>query len=361
MPLPQQPPHTARDLVSVPYGAYAISDNDSLYDSESSQSDSQRKEYSPSVMSTDYVYDNQQKGDTARNYIRQSGRTHNNDHEEDPRYGSSEKRPATAGWDHIPQTDFGPGTKSQFRCHAYHIPISCFALDIWMDVEIRTLSSNEQIDTKGIASWLWPQIPGKHGTEAQPLTYTQFAAAKRWYGTDNSHRLDLTLSDTAAESRPQASRWLHVCRHQPSFDEFQAIALNAPELNNDWKVVILSLLGKVRDSNSTQNECDWGPWLLRADSSALGTRDQHDINLTATTLSFPYFSIRQAQSGNGSFSYGQLFRQDSEQLFPAMVDKCSLYVPHLWAISMNNSKWVAQEEAFSNNHSLDYVRACFIR
>lgn len=229
---------------------------------------------------------------------------------------------------------------SQFRRHDYHAPESRYGRKIWMDVELRAIELGDQVDTEGLASWSWPDTSGKYGTDAQALTYTTYSAAKRWYNIDNNHRLDLTSSEDLERNHHRTSKWLHVCRQKPSFDEFQAIAVNTPGLSDDWKVVVLSLLQRVREVNSTRDEREWRLWVQRADSSTIGAKDHLDANLTATSLSFPYFAVRQdCHPGSDPYGYQRSKHGNFEYLFPAMAKDQNLYVPHIWAIMMNDSKY----------------------
>lgn len=254
-------------------------------------------------------------------------------------------------------------SRSRFRCHDWHIPTSCAGPKIWMDVEIHTTDNRPQVDTKGIASWSWPTSPGQSGTEAQQLSFTRISTAKRWYNTSGDHRLDLTTLTKAGSSSDTALKWLHVCQQKPSFDDFQAIALNAPGLTNDWKIVVLSLLETARENYAGGRDWEWGAWLLRADSSALGRRTHHDINLTAMTVSFPYFATHDKASNKSVIDARMsLLHPDFEQLFPTMTDGGSLHVPQLWAIVMNNSRrGTSSLRHCSNVLSAAYVRPSFVR
>jgi hypothetical protein len=253
--------------------------------------------------------------------------------------------------------------ENEFKCHDYHSPIGTEGRHLSINVKLHGINKSQPLEANAVGSWTWPDATGPGGSTAQPLHLCNITAARRWFDAEREHRLDLTctpgLDKTTDESSSYPIKWLHVQRKKLDFDEFSAIALNTPGLSKDWKVVILSLLKRIRFIARSDGDDHLGPWLLRSDGSELGGRTG-DVGIAATSVSFPYFALG-PKSGHGpkdtpqQFPIMTLFQWDDrfesakewdmEQVFPRMAEGKEtkdqiVYVPHVWSIILDKSELV---------------------
>ena len=102
------------------------------------------------------------------------------------------------------------------------------------------------------------------------------------------------------------------------------------------------------------------PWIVRADSSMLGRREKNGLQLTAASISFPYFALGPLL-GHGElntenqypimslFEWDDRFESakewDSEQSYRCMTEEADekekiIYVPHVWSLVFDNSEYI---------------------
>jgi hypothetical protein len=204
-----------------------------------------------------------------------------------------------------------------------------------------------------MGTWPWPQECGAGRVGSTPVHLCHVAAAKRWFDAEGLHRLDLASVKEFEKPTDEAGypfRWLHVEANNLDFDEFQTIALNTPNLSRDWKIVVLSLLTRVRKIAKNHDGNSWNTWVMRADSAELTMPKKYKTGLTAMSSSFPYFAVGKKNSphsasahrfaGCGLFEW--IIDRNFEQSFPKMAkdtnDAGFIYTAHVWSIILDKSE-----------------------
>lgn len=277
----------------------------------------------------------------------------------DALYGQSRRRRSTR-WDgRSLDSDYSNDSDDEdsiFRCHSYHTPLGgngAGSWDIWMEVPIRISADNDKLKSSFVGTWRWPQNPGAGHVGAMPIHLCHVAAAKSWTDAEGQHRLDLTtVQDFANAADPAASpfRWLHVETDKLDFDEYQTIALNTPDLSRDWKIVILSLLKRIRKEAQGHDENNWNTWSMRADSAEITMPKKYKTSLTAISASFPYFAVGKKDpscppsthkfAGAGLFE--MILDRNFEQSLPKMVEELGstafIYTAHVWSLQFDKSE-----------------------
>jgi hypothetical protein len=144
--------------------------------------------------------------------------------------------------------------------------------------------------------------------------------------------------------------------------------LSRPGLSNNWKIVLLSLLNRVRNLHRIHGSSHYFPWVMRADSSEMRLSTKSDATLSATSVSFPYFAVGPLQ-GHGPkdtddqypimslFEWDNRFESakewDSEQIYRIMSDESGtkdsiIYVPHVWSVVFDHTIITYGPVAFNN-------------
>jgi hypothetical protein len=183
--------------------------------------------------------------------------------------------------------------------------------------------------------------------------------------------LDMTCaprSDDLKGPAAKAMTWLHVESLSLDFDDFCTIVLSRPGLSNNWKIVLLSLLKRVRHLHRIHGSSHYFPWVMRADSSEMGLSMKSDAILSATSVSFPYIAVGPLQ-GHGTkdtddqypimslFEWDNRFESakewDSEQIYRIMSDENDtkdsiIYIPHVWSVVFDRTIITYGPVAFNN-------------
>ena len=226
-----------------------------------------------------------------------------------------------------------------------------------MQVFIRDAKGNGDVKFHGMGSWPWPHKSGDGRNASGAIHLSNISAAKRWNDDEGQHHLDLTTVDDLAKvdrNTPHTFKWLHVQTDKLDFDEFRTIALSTPGLEKDWRIVLLSLLRRVREVARTHDGNSWNTWVMRADSAELTMPKKYDVDLTAISVSFPYFALDVKSASHnasthqfpGSGLFEWIMERNFEQLFPRMVDCAEvdekfIYTAHVWCLVFDKSEMVS--------------------
>lgn len=251
---------------------------------------------------------------------------------------------------------------TQIRLDAkYHAPLGQHGEHLWMEVKVRGLGKRGLLKSSFPGSWKWPEQGEYNGSDTSSVRLLRVISARRWFDTEGHHVLDMTSaprSDDVGDPAARDMTWLHVESLSLDFDEFCTIVMSRPGLSNNWKIVLLSLLNRVRNLHRIHGSSHYLPWVMRADSSELGLSTKSDQILSAASVSFPFFAIGPLQ-GHGPkdtddqypimslFEWDNRFESakewDSEQIYRNMSEDIDtkdsiIYVPHVWSVVFDNSK-----------------------
>lgn len=246
------------------------------------------------------------------------------------------------------------------KCHPYNIPFGDHGEPLSIDIKIRGPGRKQFLDKNPIELPLDADSGWRHPIGKQ--TNLAIVGAKRWFDSESDHTLDLTCSSEPNSDKSMdkdTMRWVHVEQQRLKFEDFKSLVLSSvPNLSRDWRIVLLSLLERIRKLYYDHSTNRFFPWTLRADSSELGLPGEGDATLSATAISFPYFALGPV-SGHGPrnterqypimslFEWDDRFESakewDMEQSFHLMHDGPSnkdsiIYVPHVWALAFNDSE-----------------------
>jgi hypothetical protein len=224
------------------------------------------------------------------------------------------------------------------------------AWEIWCPFPIRSAINLRFLDRNDRGTWPWPRESGHTRSGSKSTHLCKVMSAKTWSDGEGKSRVDLTTTATLDKTETDEShdfQWLHVQTEHLDFDEFQTIALNAPGLSRDWKLVVLGLLDRIRRLNKSTCGRNWLPWSMRTDSLETTMPKKHDVDLSAISISFPYFALgskkSQATSRHllpGSGLFESILDRNFEQLFHKMVNEeqsedSYVYTSHVWCITFD--------------------------
>jgi hypothetical protein len=237
----------------------------------------------------------------------------------------------------------------------YHAPLGQHGEPLWIEVKVRGLGNRGLLESNLPGPWQWPEQGEYKSSDTSSELLLRVIQARRWFDTESHHVLDMTCAPSSDDTEGPAVKtmtWLHVKSPSLDFDEFRTIVLSRPGLSNNWKIVLLSLLNRIRQLHRIHGSNHYFPWVMRADSSEMGLNMKSDAILSATSVSFPYFTTGPLQ-GHGSkdtddqypsmslFEWDSRFESakewDSEQIYRIMSDESGtkdsiIYVPHLWSV-----------------------------
>ncbi|KAF2684217.1 hypothetical protein K458DRAFT_404491 [Lentithecium fluviatile CBS 122367] len=258
------------------------------------------------------------------------------------------------------------------KCHAYNVPFGDHGEPLSIDIKIRGFGREHLLERDLVGRWPWLRADtGQSHPGGEQTKLLSIVGAKRWFDSESHHTLDLTCSSQLSDDQSSTEdtiRWLHVERQRLEFDEFTTLVLGVPHLSQDWKIVLLSLLKRIRKLHYDHSTNRFFPWTLRADSADLGLTGAGDTTLSATAVSFPYFALG-SLFGHGPkntdeqypimslFEWDDRFESakewDAEQSFRLMNDAKNsrdsiIYVPHVWAIAFNDTIVTYGQLAFSD-------------
>jgi len=247
------------------------------------------------------------------------------------------------------------------RCHAYNVPIDDNGEPLSIDIKIRGFGREQPLKGDLVGWGFWSQADmGQNYPNREQTNILNILGAKRLFDSESHYKLDLTCSSQPSgdDGSTDRIRWLHVERQRLEFDEFTIIVLEAPHLSQDWKILLLSLLKRIRKLHYDHSTNHLSPWTLRADSADLGLTGVRNTTLSATAVSFPYFALG-SFLGHGpmntdcQYPIMSLFEWDdrfesakewkTERLFRLMNEAKDsndsiIYVPHIWAITFSDSE-----------------------
>jgi hypothetical protein len=170
-----------------------------------------------------------------------------------------------------------------------------------MEVKVRGLGKRGLLESNLPGSWQWPEQGEYNSSDTSLVHLLRVIQARRWFDTESHHVLDMTCApcyDDLKVPAAKAMTWLHIESLSLDFDEFCTIVLSRPGLSNNWKIVLLSLLKRVRHLYRIHGSSHYFPWVMRADSSEMGLSMKSDAILSATSVSFPYIAVGPLQ-GHG--------------------------------------------------------------
>lgn len=175
----------------------------------------------------------------------------------------------------------------------YHAPLGQQGEPLWMEVKVRGLGKRGLLESNLPGPWQWPEQEEYNSSDTPSVRLLRVIQARRWFDTESHHVLDMTCapcSDDLEGPAAKAMTWLHVEKLSLDFDEFCTIVLSRPGLSKSWKIVLLSLLKRVRHLHRIHGSSHYFPWVMRADSSEMGLSMKSDAILSATSVSFPYIA-----------------------------------------------------------------------
>lgn len=98
------------------------------------------------------------------------------------------------------------------RCHPYNTPINSYGDDLSIDVYLRGIDPNSDSHLSASGPWTWPAQSGENGSRTKPLHLARIANARRYFGIEEQHLLDLACvpkQEGTLHAGSKFTKWLY--------------------------------------------------------------------------------------------------------------------------------------------------------